>query len=267
MTMALELEGIEIWRAGPRGRVRIVEHLDWKVAAGQVWALLGPNGAGKTTLLSVAGGVDFPSAGTATILGARLGRVDVFALRERIGFVDARAAQRFAPELTVAQIVETGATQTIGWFPERSTAASVARTEELIALFRLEHLIVRRFGLCSHGERTRTLIARSLVPRPRLLLLDEPGSGLDLLGRETLLGALDRLTAADPELAVVMTTHHLEELPRSCSHALLLGAGGVAVAQGPVLEVLADVPLSTCFGLRVACRRDESGRWSAVALD
>ncbi|MFN0154832.1 MAG: ABC transporter ATP-binding protein [Gaiella sp.] len=265
MTLALQLEQVEIWRVGPAGRVSIVQELDWAVAPGEVWALLGPNGAGKTTLLTMAAAVEFPSHGTATILGERMGRVDVFALRERIGFVDGRVGRRLAPELTVRQVVETGATQTIGWFPDRIAAEQAARCTELLEVFGVERLAGRRFLTCSHGERTRTLIARALVPRPRLLLLDEPGSGLDLAGRETLLGALDRLVESDPSLATVITTHHLEELPRAVTHALLLGPDGLTIAQGQVDTVLADGPLSACFGLPVRCRRDETGRWSAVA--
>ena len=251
------------WHAGSGTRVPILDAIGWEVRPGERWALLGPNGAGKTTLLTLAAAVEFPSSGTVEILGRTLGRTDVFRLREEIGFVDARAGRRFAPLLSVQEIVRTGATQTIGYFEERLTPAELVRADDLIAVFGLERLAVRRFANCSHGERTRALIARALVPRPPLLLLDEPGSGLDLSGRETLLAALDRLVADDPGLALVTTTHHLEELPASTTHAFLL-AGGRPVALGPTEETLTDSLLSACFGLPVTVGRDH-GRWRAVA--
>jgi iron complex transport system ATP-binding protein len=260
---ALRLAGVDVWRwhAASGTRVQILDGIDWRVGAGERWALLGPNGAGKTTLLTVAGAVEFPSSGRVEILGHMLGHTDVFRLREQIGFVDARAGRRFAPLLTVREVVRTGATQTIGYFEERLTPVALGRADDLMALLGLERLAKRRFADCSHGERTRALIARSLVPSPPLLLLDEPGSGLDLPGRETLLAAIDRLAADQPRLALVMTTHHLEELPSSTTHALLL-RDGATVGAGRVEEALSAASLSSCFGLPVAVTR-EDGRWAA----
>jgi len=251
------------WHAASGTRVQILSEIHWEVRSGDCWALLGPNGAGKTTLLTVAAAVEFPSSGTVEILGRTLGETDVFRLREEIGFVDSRAGRRFAPRLSVREIVRTGATQTIGYFEERLTGTELERADELLALLGLGAIARRRFADCSHGERTRCLIARALMPRPRLLLLDEPGSGLDLSGRETLLGALDRLVADDPLLALVTTTHHLEELPATTTHALLLASGRV-VATGPADSTLTDGLLSTCFGLPVVVGR-ANGRWQAVA--
>ncbi len=192
-----------------------------------------------------------------------MGRTDVSELRRRIGFVDPRDANRFAPLLNVREVVRTGATATIGYFEERLARADIDHADSLIALFRLEHLAERRFGDCSEGERKRALIARALLARPRLLLLDEPGAGLDLPGRELLLAALARHAGADPGLTVVATTHHLEELPESTTHALLLRDGRV-VAAGLVADTLRDESLSTCFGIPVSVSRT-AGRWSATA--
>jgi len=261
--VALRFGGVGVWRwhAASGTRKALLEGIDWEVRAGERWALLGPNGAGKTTLLTLAGAVDFPSRGTAEILGATMGRTDVPRLRESIGFVDARAGARFAPLLSVRQVVRTGATATIGYFEERLTGLDLDRADTLLGLFGLGALAERRFADCSHGERKRALIARALVARPRLLLLDEPGAGLDLPGRETLLGALSRLADEDPALAVVLTTHHLEELPASTTHALLLREGRI-VASGPADDALSSETASACFGLRVDVAR-AGGRWTA----
>jgi iron complex transport system ATP-binding protein len=244
--------------------VQILSEIHWEVRPGERWALLGTNGAGKTTLLTIAAAVEFASSGTARILGRTLGETNVFRLREEIGFVDARAGRRFAPMLSLQEIVRTGATQTIGYFEERLTRTELERADDMLALLGLGAIARRRFTDCSHGERTRCLIARALVPRPRLLLLDEPGSGLDLPGRETLLGALDRLAADDPALAVVMTMHHLEELPATATHALLLREGRIVVA-GAATETLTADALSACFGLDVTVTLVD-GRWAATAL-
>jgi iron complex transport system ATP-binding protein len=257
------LDSVSLWRWDSRaGRRRpIVEQVTWEACAGQRWALLGPNGAGKTTLLTVLGAVEFPSSGTVDVLGSRLGRTDVFRLREQIGFVDARLGRRFAPGLTVEQVVHTGATGTVGLFEERLTGADRARSEALLHAFGVDVVAAQRYADCSHGERARALIARALMPRPPLLLLDEPGTGLDLAGRETLLAALSRLALDEPELVTVTTTHHLEELPAETTHALLLRDGRV-VAAGEADATLAAGPLSACFGLPVEVGRS-NGRWYA----
>ena len=262
---AFDLQEIAVWRWDADAGVRrpILERIAWQGRAGELWALLGPNGAGKTTLLTVLGAVEFPSTGTVDVLGERLGRTDIFRVRERIGFVDARLGRRFAPELTVAEVVRTGATGTIGLFEERLTPADHERAATLLDSMGIAPLADRRFAVCSHGERTRTLIARALVAQPGLLLLDEPGSGLDLGGRETLFAALGQVVADDRELTVVLTTHHLEELPTETTHALLLRAGQV-VASGPVDEALTPESLSACFGLDVQVART-NGRWHATA--
>ncbi len=261
---AFALNEVTVWRWDADAKMRrpILDRIDWEANAGELWALLGPNGAGKTTLLTVLGAVEFPSTGTVEVLGRQLGRTDVFGLRERIGFVDARLSRRFAPELTVAEVVRTGATATIGLFEERVTAERRQRAGDQLLLMGVAHLAERRFALCSHGERTRALIARALVAQPRLLLLDEPGSGLDLEGRETLLAALGRL-GKESGLTIVLTTHHLEELPPTTTHALLL-RDGCAVAAGPADETLTMDALSACFGLRIDVTRTQ-GRWHATA--
>jgi iron complex transport system ATP-binding protein len=263
---ALRLDGVCVWRwhAGRGARVPIADEITWAVGPGECWALLGPNGAGKTTLLTIAGAVEFPSSGTVEILGERLGGVDVAGLRERIGLVDARLGHRFAPLLSVRAVVRTGTTGTIGYFEERLDTRGRSRAEELLELFGLDRIASRRFRDCSHGERKRALIARALAAEPRLLLLDEPGAGLDLPGRETMLGALSRLARDRPELAIVVTTHHLEELPAATTHALLLREGRVVVV-GPVDDALTDAALGRCFDLPVRVTR-AGGRWSATAI-
>jgi iron complex transport system ATP-binding protein len=234
-----------------------------EIGAGEHWALLGPNGAGKTTLLSLLGAQRHPSFGVVTVLGRRLGRTDMRALRAEIGVVGHSVADRLPPEATALEIVLTGRDGILApwWasFDESERGAARALLERL----HCGHLAAQRLVQCSQGERQRILLARSLFGRHALLLLDEPAVGVDLPGREALVAALDALARSSDGPATVQVAHTLEELPSSTSHAMLLRAGGV-VAAGPAEEVLADAPLSACFGLRVEVHR-AGGRYSARA--
>jgi iron complex transport system ATP-binding protein len=263
--VALRCTGVRVWRwhQASGSRKPLLDDVAWTVRRGERWALLGPNGAGKTTLLTLAAAADFPSSGSVEILGETMGRTDTPRLREQIGFVDARDGDRFAPMLSVREVVRTGATGTIGYFEQRLGMLDIDRADTLIGTFGLGQLAERRFGDCSQGERKRVLIARALVGKPRLLLLDEPGAGLDLPGREILLGSLARLTDVDPELTMIVTTHHLEELHGSTTHALLLRDGHV-LAAGPVEHTLTDELLTVCFGIPIVAQR-RGDRWTATA--
>lgn len=252
-----------MWRTLPGGgRVDLLRGLDWRVDAGQRWAVIGPNGAGKTTLMSIAAGVLHPSEGRASVLGEPLGAVDLRELRRGIGHVDAGLAAAFRPRATALEVVLTGATATIVPRPAALTADDRARAPELLERMGCAALGDRRFGRFSRGEQQRVLLARALMARPRLLLLDEPTAGLDLPGRELFLARLDDLATAEPALAVVQVSHHLEELASSVTHALLL-RDGRAVASGPAGQVLTDGPLSLCFDAPVRVILD-AGRVLAV---
>ena len=232
------------------------------VRAGEHWALLGPNGAGKSTLLRVFASYAHPTRGHVDILGRRLGRVNVFELRPRIGYVTAHHPLTSAR--TVREVVLTGATGTIEiaarWQP---SPAQLARADELVGLLGLGALAQQRWPVLSQGERARTLIARALMADPAILLLDEPSAGLDIGGREQLLASLDELRERAPALASVLVTHHLEELPASTSHALLL-RGGRVLAAGPADDVLTTELVSTCFDYPIGIAR-HAGRWASVA--
>jgi iron complex transport system ATP-binding protein len=253
----VELDGVRVWAPD---RTDLLHGVSWRVRAGEHWALLGPNGAGKTTLLSMAGARRHPSAGTVRVLGERLGRVDMRELRRLIGVVD--PALRMPDELAAEAVVLTGATGSVQPLWHRYGAAERARAGQLLELMGCAHLAARRVGTCSQGERGRVRIARALMPSPRLLLLDEPASGLDLAARERLLAALGELASLEPDLATVVVSHHLEDLPPHTTHALLL-AGGQMVAAGEVDGALTGEAVSACFGLGVEVRRHD-GRWLAT---
>jgi iron complex transport system ATP-binding protein len=245
----IALEGVAVRRGGRT----ILGPLDWRAAAGEHWGVAGPNGAGKTTLLRIVSAQLRPSEGAAVVLGGRLGRTPLHELRARIGLVEPALARRFYPQQRALDVVLTGAHGTI--LPDQEIpAATVDRARALLAEAGVEALEERLFASCSEGERARVLLARALLTEADLLVLDEPAAGLDLPGRELLLGALERILARRPELGTVTVTHHLEELPAATTHALLLREGRVVVA-GPVADALTDATLSACFGLPLRVER------------
>jgi iron complex transport system ATP-binding protein len=247
-----------------RGPKEILRGIDWVVLEGQHWAVLGPNGAGKTTLLQVVAARLHPSSGVAELLGRRLGRVDVFELRPRIGFASAALADRIPRGELVADAVVTGAYGVTGRWRESYEEADRSRAHDLMAAFGVAQLAGRTFGTLSEGERKRAQIARALMADPEVLLLDEPSAGLDLGGREELVAALEELATDPASPVMVLVTHHLEEIPPGFTHAALMREGRV-VAQGPLASTLTDPNVSAAFGLQLVVS-GRGGRWGAVAV-
>jgi iron complex transport system ATP-binding protein len=239
-----------------------LDGVDWTVRRGEKWAVLGPNGAGKTTLLQVAAARLFPTSGTVDLLEERLGRVDVFELRPRIGLASAALAERVPPEEQVLDVVLTAGYAIFGRSSESYDPADVARARRLLEQMGCRPLLERPFGVLSEGERKRVLIARALMTDPELLLLDEPAAGLDLGAREALLRRLARITTDEDGPALVLVSHHVEEIPTGITHVLLLRAGRV-VAAGPTDQVLTRSALSACFGLPLTVEKLPAGRYSA----
>ncbi|MEV8238605.1 ABC transporter ATP-binding protein [Microbacterium testaceum] len=242
----------------------IVSHLDWSVADDERWVVLGPNGAGKTTVLQLADTLLHPTSGTVTILGEQLGRTDVFELRPRIGFASSAMARRVPPEETVLDVVLTAAYSVTGRWREQYDDIDERRALRVLAEWRLDHLADRTFGTLSDGEQKRVQIARAVMTDPELLLLDEPTASLDLGAREELLALLSGYAQAPTTPAMVMVTHHVEEIPVGFTHVLLLRDGEV-VASGPLGEALTAENLSKTFGLEITLTH-EAGRYAARAV-
>lgn len=229
------------------GRV-LVGPISWQVELDERWVVVGPNGAGKTSLLRMAAALEHPSSGTATVLGERLGRVDMGELRARIGLSSAALTSRIPDDELVRDLVVSAGYAVLGRWRENYEDVDYRRAVDTLESVGAEHLADRRFGTLSEGERKRVLIARSLMTDPELLLLDEPAAGLDLGGREELVTRLADL-AADPDApALVLVTHHVEEIPPGFSHCLIL-AEGRAVAAGLLSDTLTAENLSAAFGL------------------
>jgi iron complex transport system ATP-binding protein len=243
----------------------ILDDVTWEVGAGERWVLLGPNGSGKSTLLAVAGARLWPTRGAVEILGARLGRVDVRTLRSRVALVSASVIRQLRPDLLAREVVVTGLTGALEPWWHTYSPAQWAEADRLLADAGDRSLGGRAFGVISEGERQRVLLARALMSRPELLLLDEPAAGLDLGARERLLASLGAL-AADPSVpAWVLVTHHAEEIPLGSTHAALLREGRL-VAAGPLGEVLTSEAVSAAFGVAVTVGCEGGRWWSRAAV-
>ncbi|CAD5997938.1 ABC transporter ATP-binding protein [Agreia sp. COWG] len=260
MPVVLQLSDVSVVRDGNP----ILENLDWTVEGDERWVILGPNGAGKTTLLQIAAAMSHPSTGTATVLDGKLGQVDVFELRPRVGFASSAMARRFPADETVLNVVLTAAYSVMGRWNEDYEEVDLRRAQRVLAEWKLDHLANRLFGSLSDGEQKRVQIARSVMTDPELLLLDEPAASLDLGAREELLQLLGGYASSPDSPAIVMVTHHVEEIPRGFTNALLVADGRI-VAAGPLSEVLTEENLTTTFGLPISLDQND-GRYSARAI-
>ncbi len=247
-----------------RDRLMLVSNVNWTVREGESWAVLGPNGAGKTTLLQVAAGLILPTEGTAEILGEPVEHADLIELRSRVGVASAAVADLVPRGEKVIDLVMTASYGILGRGSEEYDSLDLIRAVELLDSLGCAHLIRRRFGSLSEGERKRVQIARSLMADPELLLLDEPAAGLDLGGREHLLSRIAALTSDPAAPNLVLVTHHVEEVPAGFTHAVLM-CRGTMLAAGPVGEVFTDLNLSRCFGVPLQVER-RAARWIARAL-
>lgn len=260
MSDVLELVDVSVVRDGRA----LVDDVSWSVKEGERWVILGPNGAGKTTLLNLASSYLFPSKGKVKILGDKLGKVDVFELRPRIGMAGVAMAEKLPKRQTVLQTVLTAAYGMTATWNENYDEVDERRARAFLDRLGMTEYLDRRFGTLSEGERKRTLIARAMMTDPELLLLDEPAAGLDLGGREDLVRRLGRL-ARDPYApSMIMVTHHVEEIAPGFTHVLMIRQGKV-LAAGPMETELTSRNLSLCFGLPLVVEQTNE-RWSARGL-
>lgn len=245
--LLIDFRGVRLRRGGRT----LVGPVDWQVELDERWVVIGPNGAGKTSLLRIAAAMEHPSNGTAMVLGERLGRVDMGELRQRVGLSSSALAQRIPDDELVRDLVVSAGYAVLGRWREQYEDVDNHRALDILESVGAEHLADRTYGTLSEGERKRVLIARALMTDPELLLLDEPAAGLDLGGREELVARLADL-AADPDApAMVLVTHHVEEIPPGFSHCLILSEGTV-VAAGLLQDVITAENLSTAFSQSIA---------------
>ncbi len=234
------------------GSNRVLDGVNWQVNQGENWALLGPNGSGKTSLLTIINAYRWPSSGSVSILGRKFGESDLSELRTEIGLVSAVISEKVSGEIRVADLVMSGkfgATRL--W--ERTTKADLAQAASILDSMGSLKLLRRLVSELSQGERQKVLIARALMARPKLLVLDEPCEGLDFASREDFLGGLDSTMRSSPT-TFVLVTHRTEDIPSAVTHVFLLRHGRM-VAAGRKQATLTAANLARCFGRRLRLKR------------
>lgn len=277
--VALQLKGVEFRRQ----RRVILADVNLELKAGEKWILFGPNGIGKSSLVQMMSTRGFPSEGTVDILGNRLGKVDVFSYRHRIGLSSAELSRAFPPQEDPLDAVVTALTATTGRWRDNYSQEQYDQARGLMHQFGIAYLEGKQMFKLSQGELTRVLICRALMADPDLLILDEPTTGLDLGGRELALQALSRIGEQDSERTVLLVTHRLEEIPRGFDHVAIMGrragnendayqdnvAGndpqpGTILYTGDLEHGFTAERLSAIFGLPLKVKHDD-GRWNAYA--
>ena len=259
MSSVINLNNVSVIREGRS----ILNNIDWQVQPNQRWVIVGPNGAGKTTLLRVAAAQIHPSKGVADVLGQRLGEINVFELRTRIGFASSALAAHIPNSETVLDSVMTASYAITGRWNEKYEDIDERRARRVLGEWQLANFADRAFGTLSDGERKRTQIARAVMPDPELLLLDEPVASLDMAAREQTISIIGEYASAPDAPAIVMVTHHLEEIPAGFTHALILSNGQVFSA-GEIGSSLTSEKISEAFGYGLSVTQD-GGRFTVRA--
>ena len=254
---ALSLRDVTLVREGRA----ILDTVTWTVGASERWVVLGRNGCGKSTLMKIASLYLHPSSGEVDVLGETLGRTDVRSLRKRIGVASSGMADQLRSDLIAADVVMTAKNAALETWWHTYDDADRQRARDCLERMEIGRLADRSFATLSSGEKQRVLLARTLMPEPGLLLLDEPTAGLDLAGREDLVRTLGVLAAGVDTPATVLVTHHVEEIPEGFTHVLMLSEGRV-LSAGTLDDVLTEANLSQCFEMPLGLER-RHGRWWA----
>ena len=253
----LELHDVTVEREGRA----ILGPINFAIRPQERWVILGPNGAGKSTMLQILATRIFPTRGKVRILDKEMGKYDLSELRTRIGICGALISEDIPSDEVVRDVVLTAAYAILGRWNEAYDLWDESRAVALLTTFGVREFAERTYGSLSEGERKRVQIARALMADPELLLLDEPASGLDLGGREDLLSRFSAFASDQASPAMIVVTHHIEEIPEGTTHALLLKSAKIAVS-GPVAEVITTEHISAVFGIPISVTQ-EAGRFFA----
>lgn len=249
-----------------RDGLPVLRDVTWSVDSSQRWVVLGSNGSGKTSLLELIAAWEKPSSGTALVLGDDVGLADTDWLRPRVGLASAGMAKRIPRTETVEQSVMSAAIAAAVARGDMFDETDFRRTRRVLSEWRLEELADRPFGSLSEGEMKRAQIARSIMTDPELLLMDEPVASLDLGSREEVMKMLGAFASNPGSPAIVMVTHHVEEIPPGFTHVLLIKDGSV-VAQGPIETTLTSENLSTTFGITVDVGHENGRYWARARTE
>lgn len=240
----------------------ILRSVNWEVTHGEHWAVLGANGSGKTSLLKIITGYEWPTSGRVRVLGETYGEVNLHEVRKRIGWVTSSLAHQCKPEDSAGAVALSGYDASIGLWREDFTDEEFKHAAQTLRRVGADAIADRPWGVLSQGERQRTLIARALINRPSVLILDEPCAGLDPWSRELLLNDLEALSASEGAPTILFVTHHFEEIRPYLTRTIAIKEGKVLL-QGETPSVLSNPALETLFGKPMSLHQT-NGRYGVV---
>jgi len=238
------------------GRRFLINHINWEVKEGEHWLVFGMNGSGKTTLLSMIAGYKSPTSGTLEVLGKQYDKENIFELRKEIGWVSSSFFDKYYANETALRIVLSGLFGTFN-IDYDVTDADVRRAKALLRELRMEGKMNRPFNSMSKGERQNVLIARALITQPKVLVLDEPGTGLDIRAREHMMNTVKAL-AESKKVTIIYVTHYPEEVQPFMNKTMLL-KNGRAFAKGDTESVLTSENLSILLDETVHVAQNTDG--------
>jgi iron complex transport system ATP-binding protein len=256
--LAIEFSNVTL----ARGDKSILKDISWRVRDGDHWAVVGSNGSGKTSMLRIVAGYTWPSQGKISVLGNDFGNIDLRELRKNIGWVSSTFQDQVPPKETALNIVLSGKFASVGFW-EECDVCDITYARELLHFMGCGEYASYPFGVLSQGEQQRILIARALMPKPSLLILDEPCAGLDLLARENLLEMIRELGQEKDGPTLILVTHHIEEITSVFSHVMVLKSGSI-LAQGYKDEVLTGPILSDAFGVPISVIKINDRFWIQI---
>ncbi len=239
------------------GHKYLLNNVSWNVKAGEHWVVFGMNGSGKTTLLSIIAGFRHHTAGEVSVFGETLNNDNILDVRRKIGWVSASFFDKYYSKEAVMDIVLSGKFGCLG-IEEGITLDDRKLAKQLLVELGLEHCCDHAFDMLSKGERQNVLIARALLSKPQILILDEPCTGLDIYNREYLFQTLEQLTEKG-NLTIIYVTHYLEEIVPMFDQCLLL-KDGVVFAQGAVDSLFTDQTISKFLNYAAVIEKDADNR-------
>ncbi|MCC6154595.1 MAG: ABC transporter ATP-binding protein [Candidatus Hydrogenedentes bacterium] len=242
-----------------RNHRQILNGVTWTIAPGEHWAILGANGSGKTTLLKIVTGYEWATEGSVEVLGERFGESDIRVLRKHVGWVSSSLEHRLPANDRAIDVVLSGLDASLGVYRSFDDSEKEAAHCALKSIGG-EDLARKRYGVLSQGEQQRVLIARALVARPSILILDEPCAGLDPAARYRFLDDMGRLAQSSDAPALILVTHHIEEIGPWIGKVLVL-KNGYVLKQGSPTTALTDEVLSDAFSIPCHVRKTTNTSW------
>lgn len=238
------------------GRRYLIHDINWEIEKGDHWIVFGMNGCGKTTLLSIIAGFKGETAGKLEVFGEAYNEKNIFSHRKRIGWVSSSFFDKYLSWESAMDIVLSGVSGTLS-LSKDITNDDVKRAKLLLKKLRLGNKMAQPFALMSKGERQCVLIARALISNPEILILDEPGTGLDIYAREYVLQAIADL-AETTDMTIIYVTHYVEEILPMFDKTILMKDGYI-VEQGKTGEMFDNDSISRLLGYPVVAAQDAMG--------